>query len=213
MFALDIAERRKPQDGKIECQLDATRTIKLRVATIPTQGGQEDLVMRILAASESLSLPQMGFSDWNLAELKTMATKPYGLILCCGPTGSGKTTTLHSMLGYINTPERKIWTVEDPVEITQYALRQVQMLPKVSLTFSVAMRAFLRADPDFIMLGEMRNEETACTGIKASLTGYLLLSKLHTNRATETITRLLDMGLDPFNFADALLGVLAQRLG
>ena len=212
MSALDIAERRKPQDGKIKFKIDGTRAIELRVATIPTQGAQEDVVMRILSASEPLPLSQMGFSDWNLAALKEMAVKPYGLILCVGPTGSGKTTTLHSVLGYINTPERKIWTAEDPVEITQYGLRQVQTLPKIGLTFATAMRAFLRADPDVIMVGEMRDKETAHTSIEASLTGHLVLSTLHTNSAPETITRLLDMGLDPFSFADALLGIVAQRL-
>ncbi len=213
MAGLDIAERRKPQDGKIMFKIAEGRTIELRVATVPTQGAQEDVVMRILAASEPLPLPQMGFSEWNLSALKEMAAKPYGLILAVGPTGSGKTTTLHSVLGYINTPERKIWTAEDPVEITQYGLRQVQMLPKIGLTFANAMRSFLRADPDVIMVGEMRDEETAHTGIEASLTGHLVLSTLHTNSAPETITRLLDMGLDPFNFADALLGIVAQRLG
>jgi len=213
MAALDIAERRKPQDGKIKFRIDGTKTIELRVATLPTQGGQEDVVMRILAASEPLPLAQMGFSDYNLAALKEAAAKPYGLILVVGPTGSGKTTTLHSVLGYINTVDRKIWTAEDPVEITQYQLRQVQMLPKIGLTFAAAMRAFLRADPDVIMVGEMRDEETAGTGIEASLTGHLVLSTLHTNSAPETITRLLDMGLDPFSFADALLCIVAQRLG
>jgi type II secretory ATPase GspE/PulE/Tfp pilus assembly ATPase PilB-like protein len=129
-----------------------------------------------------------------------------------GPTGSGKTTTLHAALGAINTPDVKIWTAEDPVEITQYGLRQVQVQPRIGFTFAAAMRAFLRADPDVIMVGEMRDEETAHTGIEASLTGHLVFSTLHTNSAPETITRLLDMGLDPFNFADALLGILAQRL-
>jgi type II secretory ATPase GspE/PulE/Tfp pilus assembly ATPase PilB-like protein len=129
-----------------------------------------------------------------------------------GPTGSGKTTTLHSALGYINTPEKKIWTAEDPVEITQKGLRQVQVKPKIGLTFAAAMRAFLRADPDVVMVGEMRDEETAAIGIEASLTGHLVFSTLHTNSAPETIVRLLDMGMDPFNFADALLGILAQRL-
>ena len=148
----------------------------------------------------------------NLRELKTVAEKPYGLILCVGPTGSGKTTTLHSVLGHINKPERKIWTAEDPVEITQYGLRQVQVQPKIGFDFAAAMRAFLRADPDVIMVGEMRDEETAATGIEASLTGHLVFSTLHTNSAVETVIRLLDMGLDPFNFADALLGILAQRL-
>jgi type II secretory ATPase GspE/PulE/Tfp pilus assembly ATPase PilB-like protein len=129
-----------------------------------------------------------------------------------GPTGSGKTTTLHSVLGYINRPDRKIWTAEDPVEITQWGLRQVQVNPKIGFTFANAMRSFLRADPDVIMVGEMRDSETAETGIEASLTGHLVCSTLHTNSAVETIVRLLDMGLDPFNFADALLGVVAQRL-
>ena len=213
MAALDIAERRKPQDGKIKFKIDGTRNIELRVATIPTSGAQEDVVMRILAASEPLPLEKMGFSDRNMAVLKENAAKPYGLVLVVGPTGSGKTTTLHSVLGYINTADRKIWTAEDPVEITQYQLRQVQMLPKIGLTFATAMRAFLRADPDVIMVGEMRDEETAGTGVEASLTGHLVLSTLHTNSAPETITRLLDMGLDPFSFADALLCIVAQRLG
>jgi type II secretory ATPase GspE/PulE/Tfp pilus assembly ATPase PilB-like protein len=129
-----------------------------------------------------------------------------------GPTGSGKTTTLHSALNFINTPEKKIWTAEDPVEITQYRLRQVQIRSKIGLTVAAAMRAFLRADPDVIMVGEMRDQETAQMGIQASLTGHLVFSTLHTNSASETITRLIDMGMDPFNFADALLGILAQRL-
>jgi type II secretory ATPase GspE/PulE/Tfp pilus assembly ATPase PilB-like protein len=154
----------------------------------------------------------MGFSDRNLKELKAISEKPYGIILCVGPTGSGKTTTLHSVLGNINTPDIKIWTAEDPVEITQYGLRQVQVQPKIGFTFANAMRAFLRADPDVIMVGEMRDKETADTGIEASLTGHLVLSTLHTNSAVETVTRLLDMGCDPFSFADAMLGVLAQRL-
>ena len=154
----------------------------------------------------------MGFSDRNLAELKVIAAKPYGIILCVGPTGSGKTTTLHSVLGFINTPDIKIWTAEDPVEITQYGLRQVQVQPKINFTFAAAMRAFLRADPDVIMVGEMRDKETAEIGIEASLTGHLVMSTLHTNSAVETVTRLLDMGCDPFSFADAMLGVLAQRL-
>ena len=213
MASLDIAERRKPQDGKIKFRIDGTRNIELRVATVPTQGAQEDVVMRILPASEPLPLAQMGFSDYNLTAVQEAAAKPYGLMLVVGPTGSGKTTTLHSVLGYINTVDRKIWTAEDPVEITQYQLRQVQMLPKIGLTFATAMKAFLRADPDVIMVGEMRDEETAGTGIEASLTGHLVLSTLHTNSAPETITRLLDMGLDPFSFADALLCIVAQRLG
>ena len=212
MANLDIAERRKPQDGKIKFKLGGDREIELRVATIPTAGYNEDIVMRILAASEPLPLEKMEFSERNLKILRAIAEKPYGIILCVGPTGSGKTTTLHSVLGFINTPDIKIWTAEDPVEITQYGLRQVQVQPKIDFTFAAAMRAFLRADPDVIMVGEMRDKETADIGIEASLTGHLVLSTLHTNSAVETVTRLLDMGCDSFSFADAMLGVLAQRL-
>jgi type II secretory ATPase GspE/PulE/Tfp pilus assembly ATPase PilB-like protein len=211
MSKLDIAEKRKPQDGKIRFK-GPMGTIELRVATIPTSGGNEDVVMRILAASKPLPLEKMGFSDRNLTEFKKILEKPYGICLVVGPTGSGKTTTLHSGLGYINTVDMKIWTAEDPVEITQAGLRQVQVHPKIDFTFAVAMRAFLRADPDVIMVGEMRDHETAATGIEASLTGHLVFSTLHTNSAPETITRLLDMDIDPFNFADALLGIMAQRL-
>ncbi|HYE92072.1 MAG TPA: GspE/PulE family protein [Terriglobales bacterium] len=212
MSMLDIAERRKPQDGKIKFRLPDSRDIELRVATIPTSGGNEDVVMRILAASEPIPIEKLGMTDRNLREMQAAAEKPYGLILVVGPTGSGKTTSLHSVLGYTNKPDRKIWTAEDPVEITQYGLRQVQVQPKIGFTFAAAMRAFLRADPDVIMVGEMRDKETAETGIEASLTGHLVFSTLHTNSSVETVIRLLDMGLDPFNFADALLGIMAQRL-
>jgi type II secretory ATPase GspE/PulE/Tfp pilus assembly ATPase PilB-like protein len=211
MAKLDIAERRKPQDGKIRFR-GPMGTIELRVATIPTSGGNEDVVMRILAASKPLPLDQMGFLERNLAEFKAILQKPYGICLVVGPTGSGKTTTLHSALGFINTTDMKIWTAEDPVEITQKGLRQVQVHPKIDFTFAVAMRSFLRADPDVIMVGEMRDHETAAIGIEASLTGHLVFSTLHTNSAPETIVRLLDMDIDPFNFADALLGICAQRL-
>jgi type II secretory ATPase GspE/PulE/Tfp pilus assembly ATPase PilB-like protein len=211
MAGLDIAERRKPQDGKIRIKLPE-RTIELRVATLPTVNGNEDMVLRILAASRPLPLEKMALTPANLERLKQAASKPYGLMLCVGPTGSGKTTTLHSVLGYLNTPDRKIWTAEDPVEITQPRLRQVQVSAKIGFTFAAAMRAFLRADPDVIMIGEMRDQETANIAVEASLTGHLVLSTLHTNSAPETITRLVDMGLDPFSFADALIAVLAQRL-
>src|SRR5262252_6656379 len=212
MARLDIAERRKPQDGKIKFRLPQGREIELRVATIPTAQGDEDVVMRLLAASEPLPMEALQMTERNLREVRRLLDAPYGLFLVVGPTGSGKTTTLHAALGAINTTDLKIWTAEDPVEITQYGLRQVQVQPRIGFTFAAAMRAFLRADPDVIMVGEMRDEETAHTGIEASLTGHLVFSTLHTNSAPETITRLLDMGLDPFNFADALLGILAQRL-
>ena len=211
MARIDISEKRKPQDGKIRFR-SKKGVIELRVATIPTSGGNEDIVMRILAGSEPLPLDKMGFSERNLREFKLLLQKPYGICLVVGPTGSGKTTTLHSGLGFINTPDLKIWTAEDPVEITQRGLRQVQVHPKIGLTFASAMRSFLRADPDVIMVGEMRDRETAQTGIEASLTGHLVFSTLHTNSAAETITRLLDMDIDPFSFSDALLGILAQRL-
>jgi len=212
MSDLDIAERRLPQDGKIKFRKYAPLDIELRVASIPTAGGTEDIVMRILAAGEPIPLDKMGMSERNFKVFLDMISKPYGIVLVVGPTGSGKTTTLHAALHHINKPETKIWTAEDPVEITQEGLRQVQVHPKIGFDFATAMRSFLRADPDVIMVGEMRDHETVATGIEASLTGHLVFSTLHTNSAPETITRLLDMGMDPFNFADAMLGVLAQRL-
>ena len=213
MCDLDISERRKPQDGKINfAKFSPHHKLELRVATIPTNGGLEDVVMRILASAKPLPVDRLGLSPLNLARLKTAIERPYGMVLCVGPTGSGKTTTLHSALSHINVPERKIWTAEDPVEITQPGLRQVQINPKIDWTFAKALRAFLRADPDVIMVGEIRDGETAGMAVEASLTGHLVLSTLHTNSAPETVTRLLDMGLDPFNFGDSLLAVLAQRL-
>ena len=209
---LDIAERRLPQDGKIKFATRKGHTIELRVATLPTTGGNEDIVMRILASTSAMPLDKMGLLENNLVNLKQLLETPYGLVLVVGPTGSGKTTTLHASLGFINRPEKKIWTVEDPVEIVQDGLRQVQTHNQINLTFSRVLRAFLRADPDVIMVGETRDEETAETVIEAALTGHLVFSTLHTNSAPETVTRLLGMGIDPFNFADSLLGVLAQRL-
>jgi type II secretory ATPase GspE/PulE/Tfp pilus assembly ATPase PilB-like protein len=212
MCDLDISERRKPQDGKIKFKKFGPLDIELRVATIPSSGGVEDIVMRILAAGEPIALDKLGVLPHNLERLKNVIGKPYGLFFVCGPTGSGKTTTLHSVLSFLNKPETKIWTAEDPVEITQKGLRQVQVNRKSGLDFATAMRAFLRADPDIIMVGEMRDKETVGMGIEASLTGHLVFATLHTNSAPESIVRLLDMGMDPFNFADALLGILAQRL-
>lgn len=212
MCDLDISEKRKPQDGKIKFKKFGPADIELRVATIPSSGGLEDVVMRILAGGEPLPLNKLALSDANLQRLTTAVSKPYGLFFVCGPTGSGKTTTLHSVLGHLNTPGTKIWTAEDPVEITQKGLRQVQVNRKAGMDFATVMKAFLRADPDIIMVGEMRDQETTRIGIEASLTGHLVFATLHTNSAPESIIRLLDMGMDPFNFADALLGILAQRL-
>ena len=212
MANLDIAERRKPQDGKIRYRLTKDREVELRVATLPTSGQDEDVVLRLLTAKQPMPLEAMEFTPATLQAIQAIAEKPYGIILCVGPTGSGKTTTLHAILKHINTDERKIWTAEDPIEVTQDGLRQVQVHPKIGLTFATAMRAFLRADPDVIMIGEMRDKETADIALEASLTGHLVLSTLHTNSAVETVVRLLDLGCDSFNFADAMLGVLAQRL-
>ena len=212
MCDLDISEKRKPQDGKIKFKKYGPLDIELRVATIPSAGGVEDVVMRILAAGEPIPIDKLGLTAHNKERLEKTVSKPYGLFYVCGPTGSGKTTTLHSILKFLNTPDTKIWTAEDPVEITQKGLRQVQINKKAGIDFALVMRAFLRADPDIIMVGESRDKETVSMGVEASLTGHMVFSTLHTNSAPESITRLLDMGMDPFNFADALLGILAQRL-
>jgi len=212
MAGMDISEHRKPQDGKIDfARFGGTKT-ELRVVTVPTANGLEDVVLRLLAGSKPIPVDAIGLNPRDLMQLRRMAQKPYGLILVCGPTGSGKTTTLHSLIADINTESRKIWTAEDPIEITQDGLRQVQVNARIGWTFAAAMRTFLRADPDVIMIGEMRDEETARIAVEASLTGHLVLSTLHTNSAPESVGRLLEIGLDPFNFSDSLLGILAQRL-
>ncbi len=212
MCQLDITERRKPQDGKIEFRRFGPLDVDLRVATIPTAGGLEDVVLRVLGAATPVPMTELGFDAQTLENIKRLMSRPHGLFVVCGPTGSGKTTTLHSLLASLNTADTKIWTAEDPIEIAQPGLRQVQVNAKIGWTFAAAMRSFMRADPDVIMVGEMRDAETAKIGIEASLTGHLVLSTLHTNSAPESVMRLLDLGMDPFNFADALLGVLAQRL-
>ncbi len=212
MAELDIAERRRPQDGKIEFKKFGPLDIELRIATMPTVGGLEDIVIRLLASGDPVGFTQLGLTERNLRVFSESLESPFGLILVVGPTGSGKTTTLHSGLAQINQTNRKIWTAEDPVEITQAGLRQVQVNPRIGMTFAMALRSFLRLDPDVIMVGEMRDEETANTAVEASLTGHLVLSTLHTNSAAETVTRLLEMGLDPYSFSDSLLTVVAQRL-
>lgn len=212
MAGLDISEHRKPQDGKIDFSRFGNSRLEMRMVTVPTSQGLEDVVLRLLGSHRPLPLDSIGLNPANLQALRAMAQKSYGLILVCGPTGSGKTTTLHSLIRDINTEDRKIWTAEDPVEITQEGLRQVQINPRIGWTFAAAMRTFLRADPDVIMIGEMRDEETARIAVEASLTGHLVLSTLHTNSAPESVGRLLEIGLDPFNFSDSLLAILAQRL-
>lgn len=213
MANLDIAEKRKPQDGKIEFKKFGPLNIELRVATMPTVGGLEDVVIRVLASGDPIGFEELGLTERNKSVFHEALSSPHGLILVVGPTGSGKTTTLHSGLALINQTCRKIWTAEDPVEITQPGLRQVQINPRIGFNFAAALRSFLRLDPDVIMVGEMRDEETASMAVEASLTGHLVFSTLHTNSAPETVTRLLEMGLDPYSFSDSLLCVLAQRLG
>lgn len=213
MADLDIAERRKPQDGKIDFKKFGPLDTELRVATMPTVGGLEDVVIRVLAGGEPMQFGELGLTERNMRVFNESINSPHGLILVVGPTGSGKTTTLHSGLAMINTTNRKIWTAEDPVEITQPGLRQVQINPRIGFTFAAALRSFLRLDPDVIMVGEMRDEETASIAVEASLTGHLVFSTLHTNSAPETVTRLLEMGLDPYSFSDSLLCILGQRLG
>jgi len=212
MAGLDIAEKRLPQDGKIKFNRKGIRPFELRLATLPTTGGFESAALRILADPGAMKLEDMGLTDRNITVLKKIIAQPHGLILAAGPTGSGKTTALHAALGVINKPDIKIWTAEDPVEITQSGMSQVEVKPKIGLDFARVMRSFLRADPDVIMIGEMRDHETASIAVEASLTGHLVFSTLHTNSAPETVTRLLDMGLNTLNFSDAFLGVLAQRL-
>ncbi len=214
MCRLKVDEHKIPQSGKMKLQY-GNRDVELRIEITPTYGGNEDVVMRLLPSGSPMLLKQLNLSSSNLQQLEKIIAKPYGIILVVGPTGSGKTATLHSILGHLNTEDKKIWTAEDPVEITQYGLRQVQINPYFRpepYTFAKAMRSFLRADPDIIMVGEMRDHETASMAIEASLTGHLVLSTLHTNSAAETITRLVEMKINAINLSDALLGILAQRL-
>lgn len=210
MANMDISERRIPQDGKFSVRMQ-NQVLEFRVATLPTVNG-EAMVLRLLQSGEPIPYSKLGLNDRNSRELQQLLKRPHGLLLVVGPTGSGKTTTLHALLSELNTPDKKIWTAEDPVEITQSGLLQMQIRPKIGLDFAAALRSFLRADPDVILIGEMRDRETAKAAVDAALTGHLVLSTLHTNSAPETITRLLGLDLDPDNFAEALVGVVAQRL-
>ncbi len=212
MAGLDISDKRRPQDGKISFNVPHGGRVDLRVATIPATQGVEFVTIRILASGDPLPLDTLGMANRDVSVFREVFQLPYGLILVCGPTGSGKTTTLHSVLKELNSEDRKIWTAEDPVEIVQPRLCQVQVNNKIGVTFATVLRAFLRADPDVIMIGEMRDQETAKIALEASMTGHLVLSTLHTNSASETVARLLGLGIDPYNLSDALLAVLAQRL-
>jgi type IV pilus assembly protein PilB len=214
MCNLDIAERRLPQDGRIVFKQYTKKSIDidLRVSTAPLNHG-EGVVMRILDKQKStLPLPMLGFSEENLAKYREAIRQPYGMILHCGPTGSGKSMTLYSALGEINSPEIVIRTAEDPIEYTLAGINQMQMHRQIGLTFASALRAFLRQDPDIILVGEIRDKETANIAVEAALTGHLLISTLHTNDAPSTIARLTDMGIEPFMISSSLLCVCAQRL-
>jgi general secretion pathway protein E len=211
MARLNIAERRLPQDGRIQLRVQG-KEIDLRVSTVPTMHG-ESVVMRILdKASVVLEFPQLGFSPDVLQQFLGVLKMPYGIILVTGPTGSGKTTTLYTALQKLNTPERKILTVEDPVEYELEGVNQIQVKPQIDLTFANALRAIVRQDPDVIMIGEMRDLQTAEIAVQSALTGHLVLSTLHTNDAASSITRLLDMGVDDFLLTSTINGILAQRL-
>jgi type IV pilus assembly protein PilB len=211
MADLDIAERRRPQDGRIHLNVNG-RAIDLRVSTLPTIFG-EKVVMRVLdQATPLIGLNRLGFHSETLRQWEQAISTPYGMILVTGPTGSGKTTTLYATLGTINTLEKNIVTVEDPVEYQLPRINQMQLNPKAGITFSTGLRSILRQDPDIIMVGEMRDRETAEIGVQAALTGHLVLSTLHTNDAAAAITRLVDMGVEPFLISSSVVAILAQRL-
>ncbi|MGH9362126.1 MAG: GspE/PulE family protein, partial [Thermoanaerobaculia bacterium] len=212
MASLDIAERRLPQDGRIKLRYH-TREIDFRVSTLPTIFG-EKTVMRILDKEAlQLDLTKLGFDPWSLEHFQKAIHSPYGMILITGPTGSGKTTTLYSAVHTVNSPDVNIMTAEDPVEYNLKGVNQVQINDEIGRTFSAALRSFLRQDPDVILVGETRDLETAQIGIRAALTGHLVLTTLHTNDCPSTIARLLDMGIPPFLVSSSLLLILAQRLG
>ena len=212
MSRLDIAERRIPQDGRIKLKISRSRSVDLRVSTLPTMWG-EKVVMRILDSSaSSLDIDRLGYSEEQKAKYLSALEKPQGMILITGPTGSGKTVSLYTGLNILNTVERNISTAEDPVEINLTGINQVQINTKAGLTFASALRSFLRQDPDIVMVGEIRDLETAEIGIKAAQTGHLVLSTLHTNSASETLTHLLNMGVPAFNIASSVTLIIAQRL-
>jgi general secretion pathway protein E len=211
MGGLNIAEKRLPQDGRIRIKI-AGKDVDIRLSTVPTAHG-ERIVMRLLDKSNViLDLAEIGFEPWQLQVMDQLITRSHGIVLVTGPTGSGKTTTLYAALSKINSPDLNILTIEDPVEIPLKGVGQVQINPKIDLTFASGLRAFLRQDPDVIMVGEIRDLETAEIAIQASLTGHLVFSTVHTNDAAGAVTRLVDMGVQPFLAASSLVGVLAQRL-
>ena len=211
MASMNIAEKRLPQDGGIRTRV-AGRDLDIRVSTVPTSHG-ERVVMRLLdRTSTLLGLEELGFSGRNLASLRKLAHQSHGIVLVTGPTGSGKTTTLYATLGEINSVDKNILTIEDPVEYQLPGVGQMQVNPRIELTFAAGLRSILRQDPDVIMVGEIRDSETARIAIQAALTGHLVLSTLHTNDSFSAVTRLLDMGIEPFLVSSSVIGILAQRL-
>ena len=212
MSGLDIAEKKRPQEGKLTFGMPDGGQFDLKVAITPAMSGIEFITIRISTSGKSLPLGSLGLSNRDTNVLGEILQRPYGLVLVCGPSDSGKTTTLHSMLGELNTEDRKIWTAEDPVEIVQPHLCQVQVNSKIGMTFAPLLRSFLRADPDVIMIGEIRDQEIAKIALEASMTGHLVLSTLRTRSASETVNKLLNLDIDPYDLSDSLLGILAQRL-
>jgi general secretion pathway protein E len=211
MSGLNIAEKRLPQDGRIRRKM-AGKDIDMRVATSPTAAGESVTIRLLDRSSVLLGLPDIGFAADHLDGIRSIIKRPHGILLVTGPTGSGKTTTLYACLSEINSPDINILTVEDPVEYQLEGISQTQVNSKIDLTFASGLRSFLRQDPDVIMVGEIRDRETAEVAITASLTGHLVLSTVHTNDAAGGITRLIDMGIEPFLVASSLVGLLAQRL-
>src|SRR5437660_895356 len=212
MAKLDIAERRLPQDGRIKLKLGAKRDVDFRVSVMPTLFGEKACLRVLDKASVQLDMTKLGLEDQQRTALKAALAAPYGMILVTGPTGSGKTTTLYSALQALNTPAVNICTAEDPVEFNFMGINQVQVHPDIGLTFAAALKAFLRQDPDIIMIGEIRDYETGEIGVKSALTGHLVLASLHTNDAPSTINRLLNMGIEPFLVASSVVVIIAQRL-
>ncbi|GAB4491344.1 MAG: hypothetical protein OHK006_25110 [Thermodesulfovibrionales bacterium] len=213
MSKLDIAERRLPQDGRIKLKLGKKRDIDFRVSVLPCLFGEKTVLRLLDKGNLQVDLTKLGFEQAALDDFMDALNKPYGMLLVTGPTGSGKTTTLYSALNYLNKPDTNIMTAEDPVEFNFMGINQVQVREEIGLTFAAALRSFLRQDPDIIMVGEIRDFETAEIGVKAALTGHLVLSTLHTNDAPATISRLLNMGIEPFLVSSAVILILAQRLG
>lgn len=211
MADMDIAERRKPQDGRISISVGG-RTLDVRVASVPTQYGEKMTLRVVDRSSQALTLVDLGFPKKQLEQFKKMATLPYGFILVAGPTGSGKSTTLYATLIHVNDPGKHTITIEDPIERRVEGLNQIQVNPKAGLTFATGLRALMRNDPDIIMVGEIRDKETAQMAVESSLTGHLVFSTIHTNDAAGAVTRLTEMGVEPFLVASTLVGVIAQRL-